>query len=358
MQDLSLYLASHAVNSLAIGGFLIGLAFGYLTGRGNFCVMGSIASWITIKDARGMRSWMLAAAIAILAVMVMSRAGILDLQRTLYTAPRLNWASSILGGLMFGVGMVLAGGCASRNLVRAGAGDLRSGLTLVVTSLFASMTMGGALGPLRTEFERVTAMTLSMPSQRLPDMASAMMGSGPTAELVLPLVIAVAFLVKCFTDEPFRNSRRHLAIGIGVGLLVSAAWALTSMAHDEFATRIQSPHGLSFVKPSADMFDWLERATALGVPGFGVTSVFGTFAGGALAAWSTRRFHVISFADRADTLRHMAGAALMGIGGVLALGCSIGQGISGVSTLALGSILAAGSIVAGTVLGVKLLSED
>ena len=358
MQDLSIYLATHATSSLAVGGFLIGLAFGYLTQRANFCIMGSITSWITLKDARGMRAWMLAAAIAIVAVAALSHAGILDLQRTIYTPPRINWAASIGGGLMFGVGMVFAGGCASRNLVRAGAGDLRSALTLLVTSLFASMTMGGALGPLRAEIEHMTALTLPMQSQRLTDIAGSMMGSNTTIDLLLPAAIAFVFFVKCFTDEPFRTSRRHLAIGIGVGLLVSASWALTSVAYDEFAPRLQAPHGLSFVKPSADMFDWLERATALGVPGFGVASVFGTFAGGALAAFTTGRFHLIAFADRADTLRHMAGAALMGVGGVLALGCSIGQGISGLSTLALGSVLAAGSIIAGTLLGLKLLQHS
>ena len=147
MTDLKGLIAANASESLAIGGFLIGLAFGYLTQRANFCTMGSIANWITIHDARGMRSWALAAAIAIVAVALLTHMGVLDLKQTNYTSPRLNWAANILGGLMFGVGMVLAGGCASRNLVLAGAGDVRSGLTLLVTSLFASMTNGGVLGP-------------------------------------------------------------------------------------------------------------------------------------------------------------------------------------------------------------------
>lgn len=358
MTELKVYLAAHASESLALGGFLIGLAFGYLTQRGNFCTMGSIANWVTIKDARGMRSWALAAAIAIVAVALMSHYSILDLQHTMYTPARLNWAANILGGLMFGVGMVLAGGCASRNLVRAGSGDLRSALTLLVTSLFAAMTLGGALGPLRAGLENLTAFTLPLPSQRVTDMAGAMTGPGSFSDLAIPFLIAAALIVKCFTDKPFRESRRHLIIGVGIGGLVAASWALTGLAYDELADRVQTPVALSFVKPSADMFDWLERSTALGIPGFGVASVFGTFAGGALAAFATRRFHFIAFADRADTLRHMAGAALMGTGGVMALGCSIGQGISGVSTLAIGSILAAGSIVTGTVLGVKLLQQN
>ncbi len=357
MIELRGFLAGHAPESLAIGGFLIGAAFGYLTQRANFCTMGSIAGWITLNDKRGLRAWALAVAIAMLAVAGLVHTGALDLSRTIYTPPRLNWASSILGGLMFGAGMVLAGGCASRNLVRAGAGDLRSALTLLVTCLFASMTMGGIFGPVRASLERLTAVTLPMPSQRITDMTASMTGTGDSLNLAIPFIIAVTLIAVCFSDKPFRTSRRHLAIGVGVGLLVSASWALTGLSYDEMAARVQPPVALSFVKPSADMFDWLERSTALGLPGFGVASVFGTFAGGALSAFLNRRFHLIAFADRADTLRHMAGAALMGTGGVLALGCSIGQGISGLSTLALGSILAAASIVAGTVLGLKWLQE-
>jgi uncharacterized protein len=358
MIELRGFLAAHAPESLAIGGFLTGGAFGYLTQWANFCTMGSTAGWITLNDKRGLRAWALAAAIAMLAVAGLVHLGALDLSRSMYTPPRLNWAASILGGLMFGVGMVLAGGCASRNLVRAGAGDLRSALTLLVTCLFAAMTMGGILGPARAELERMTAIALPMPSQRLTDMTAAMGSDGSTLNLAIPLIIALALAAICFSDKPFRTSRRHLAIGVGIGLLVAASWALTGLAFDEMADRVQPPVALSFVKPSADMFDWLERSTALGFPGFGVASVFGTFAGGALAAYLNRRFHLIAFADRADTLRHMAGAALMGVGGVLALGCSIGQGISGLSTLALGSILATASIVAGTVLGLKWMQAN
>ncbi len=352
MTDLKGYVAAHAPESLAAGGFLIGLAFGYLTQRANFCTMGSIASWITLDDTRGLRAWALAVAIAILAVTGLTHAGTLDLSRTMYTPARLNWAANILGGVMFGIGMVLAGGCASRNLVRAGAGDLRSALTLLVTCLFASMTLGGILGPLRTKLESWTAIALPLPSQRLTDLMPAM---GESFALILPVSIALALIAVCFADRPFRTSRRHLAIGIGVGGLVAASWALTGLAFDELADRVYPPVALSFVKPSADMFDWLERYTALGLPGFGIASVIGTFSGGALAACIGGRFRLMAFADKADTLRHMGGAALMGTGGVMALGCSIGQGISGLSTLALGSLLATASIIAGTVLGLKWL---
>jgi len=355
MTDLKIYLAANASLCLAIGGLLIGLAFGALTQRANFCTMGSIASWITLDDARGLRAWALAVAIATGAVAILTAYGALDPALTMYASPRLNWVTNSLGGLMFGFGMVLAGGCASRNLVRAGAGDLRSALTLLVTCLFATMTLGGILGPLRASLEQWTAITLPMPTQRLPDMMSGMVG--PSADLVLPLTISLILFAVCFADKPFRTSRRHLAIGVGVGALVAGSWAITGLAYDEFAERIHLPVSLSFVKPSADAFDWLERYTALGMPGFAVASVFGTFLGGALTAYAGGRFRLMAFADKNDTLRHMAGAALMGIGGVLAAGCSIGQGISGLSTLSIGSILATGGIIGGTVIGIKWLQD-
>ena len=163
MTELKEFLTSNAAESLAIGGFLIGLAFGYLTHRANYCTMGSIANWITIHDARGMRSWALAAAIAIVTVSLMAHTGILDLTHSIYTAPRLNWLAQIVGGLIFGLGMVLAGGCASRNVVRAGGGDLRAGITVAVASLFASITNSGVLGPARAALEHSTAMTMPLP---------------------------------------------------------------------------------------------------------------------------------------------------------------------------------------------------
>ncbi len=357
MTELKAFLTANASQSLATGGFLIGIAFGYLTHRLNFCTMGSIANWKLIQDARGMRSWALAAATAIIAVAVLSHTGALDPKQTLYAGPRLNWLTHILGGLMFGLGMVLSGGCISRNLVRASAGDLRSGLTILVAGLFASMTISGVIAPLRAGLQSATSLTLPFQGQQLSDVASGLGMSETVSGLVLPFAIALALLLKCFTDKPFRSSPRHLILGAGIGLLVAASWALTGLAYDELAERVQAPVGLSFVKPSADAVDWLERSTALGLPGFGIASVFGTFMGGALSAFFNRRFDLRSFADRADTLRHMFGAALMGIGGVLAMGCSIGQGISGVSTLAIGSILAAGSIVAGTIYGLSLLRQ-
>jgi len=282
----------------------------------------------------------------------------------MYRSARLNWAGNVAGGLMFGFGMVLAGGCASRNLVRAGAGDLRAALSLLVLGLFAYMAVGGIFGPWRAALETATAVDLPGGGKSLGDIASyvadakiADASSGPSGEGGIALLVAGALLFYCFKSAEFRRSRMHILSGLGVGAAVIAGWALTGLAYDEFAAAPHNPVSLSFVKPTGDAMEWLQRYTALGIPGFGVATVLGTLLGAFVAATLTGRFALATFKDPSDTLRNLTGAALMGVGGVMALGCTIGQGVTGLSTLAPGSFIAVAAIVAGAVLGLKTLER-
>ena len=159
-------------------------------------------------------------------------------------------------------------------------------------------------------------------------------------------------------DGEFRRSPALMVGGVDVGLCVVAAWAVSGLAYDEFAALPQSPQGLSFVRPSGDTLEYFERYTANPLPGFGVAVVLGTLAGAFLAALSAGRFKLAGFADSADPMRNLAGAALMGVGGVVAMGCSIGQSVSGVSTLAVGSLLATVAPVAGGLLGLRILERS
>jgi hypothetical protein len=149
----------------------------------------------------------------------------------------------------------------------------------------------------------------------------------------------------------------HILSGLGGGAAVIAGWALTGLAYDEFALSPHNPVSLSFVKPTGDAMEWLERSTALGAPGFGAAAVLGTLLGTFSAAALTGRLALATFKDPGDTLRNLAGAALMGVGGVMALGCTIGQGVTGLSTLAPGSLIAVAAIVGGAVLGLKALER-
>lgn len=356
--------ADHAPLALALGGLAIGLAFGAVVQATNFCVMGAVSDMTMLGDRRRLRAWLLAVAVAILGAHALEGLGVVSLDQSMYRSTRLNWAGNIAGGLIFGFGIVLAGGCASRNLVRAGAGDLRAALTMLVVGLFAYMAIGGVFGPWRAALETATAVEIPGGGKSLGDIAvyvtdakTADAGSGISGEGGIALLAAGALLAYCLRSPEFRRSRMHILSGLGVGAAVVAGWALTGLAFDEFAAAPRNPVSLSFVKPTGDALEWLERSTALGAPGFGAATVLGTLLGAFAAALLTGRFALATFKDTSDTLRNLLGAAMMGIGGVMALGCTIGQGVTGLSTLAPGSLIAVAAIVAGAVLALKTLER-
>ncbi len=345
---------------LAWGGLAIGMVFGVLVERTRFCAMGALSDLVAFNDRRRLRAWLLASAVAIIGAQSLQAAAVVDLGLSMYLTASLNWLGNILGGLMFGVGMVFAGGCASRNLVRLGAGDVRAAVVLVVMGVCAYMTLGGILGPLRAALESATAIELPGETrQSLAALLSLATGwSTSAARWLVSLALAASLLIYCLRDGEFRRSPALMVGGFGVGLCVVAAWAVSGLAYDEFAALPQPPQALSFVRPSGDTLEYLERYTASPVPGFGVATVLGTLVGAFLAALSAGRFKLAGFADSADTLRNLAGAALMGVGGVVAMGCSIGQSLSGVSTLAVGSLVAALALVAGGLLGLHILERS
>lgn len=359
MEALRAQILAAAPLYLAWGGFIIGAVFGAVVQQSNFCAMGSISDIVSFDDYRRFRAWLLAVAVAVLGTQVLSHIGVVDLSLSMYLAPNLNWLGNLLGGLVFGVGMVFASGCPSRNLVRAGSGDVRALMVLVVVGVTGYMTLGGVLGPARAWLESNSSVAFgTAATQAVPDLLVAL-GAGSAAAL-WPLtagLLALAVLVYCFKDAGFRAAPRAILGGVGVGLCVVAGWALTGLAYDEFADQPVNPLSLSYVRPAGDTLEYLERFTAAKVPGFGVASVLGAIAGALVAALASGRFKLTGFADSGDTVRNLAGAALMGIGGIVALGCTIGQSITGVSTLALGSMLTFVAIVAGGVLGMKWLER-
>lgn len=345
---------------LAIGGFVIGAAFGYVVFRTNFCTMGSISDFMSFGDYRRFRAWVLAGAITMIGAQLLYAGGTIPLGKTMYLGARLNWLGNILGGLLFGYGMVFAGGCASKNLARAGGGDLRSLVVLIVMGLVAYMTIGGIIGPARSWLEQTTSVNLAqlggmeLASQSAGEILGGLSGLGTArGTLLATALIAGAMLVYVFRDASFRASPIHIASGVGVGLCAVAGWALTGLAFDELADKPVSPISLTYVRPTADTIEWLERFTAGMVPGFGVATVLGALAGACIAALSMGRFHLATFASVGDTRRGLYGATLMGVGGVMALGCTVGQAITGISTLAVGSFLTFAAIVAGGMAGMK-----
>lgn len=343
------------------GGLIIGIAFGYLVYATNFCTMGSISDIMSFGNYNRFRAWLLACAVAILGVAGIEALGVANMADSMYLAPNLTWLANIVGGLIFGFGMVFAGGCISRNLVRAGGGDLRSIVVLMITGIFAFMTIGGLIGPLRVAMFDPASIDLSasgMESQRISELVSAITGiPAETAGLLTVVVIAGALLIYCFKDADFRGSSRNIVAGVGIGACVVAGWFLTGLAADEFADVQVQLISLSYVRPTGDTLDYLMRYTALGPPGFGIVTTAGALIGGFFGAMSSGRMGLTSFADAQDSVRNMFGAALMGIGGVLALGCTVGQALTGFSTLAIGSAITFVAIVLGGIAGVKTIER-
>ena len=343
---------------LAIGGLIIGFVFGYIVYRTNFCTMGSISDILNLGDYNRFRAWILAAVTALVGAQLLHYFGIIDLTKSMYLSANLNWTGNLLGGLMFGYGMVFAGGCASKNLARVGGGDLRSAVTLTVMGIVGYMSIGGIIGPARNWLAQNTSVSLSdlvgAETQGLGDLLAntTMLPSG-SANLLAMAAISLVALIYVFASKDYRSQPVHIVSGLGIGLCVTAGWFLTGLAFDELADKPVTPISLTYVRPTGDMLEWLQRFTADMIPGFGVATVIGALLGSFTAAKIAGRFKITSFADTADTRRNLYGAILMGIGGVIALGCTVGQAITGVSTLAAGSFLTFFSIVIGGIIGMK-----
>ena len=338
---------------LAIGGLIIGFIFGYIVYRTNFCTMGSLSDIMNLGDYNRFRAWLLAAISAMVFAQLLHYFSVVDLNKSMYLAPNFNWLGNLVGGLLFGYGMVFAGGCASKNLARAGGGDLRSLLVLVVMGLFGFMTIGGIIGPLRNAMAQATSISLTdeigVETQGLGTILAKYSSFSPSdATMMVTAAIAIVVGLFIFMSRNYRANPIHIVSGLGIGLCVAAGWALTGLAFDELAEKPVSPISLTYVRPTGDAIDWLQRFTADMIPGFGVATVFGALLGAFAASLLMGRFKLTTFADLGDTRRNLFGAALMGIGGVMALGCTVGQAITGVSTLAIGSFIAFFGIVSET----------
>lgn len=339
-------------------GFAIGIVFGATAQRTNFCTMGSLSDIVFMGNWNRFRAWMLAIAVAIAGSQTMHLAGLVDLNQSVYLSPNFGWAGAIIGGLLFGFGMTLSSGCGSKTLVRLGAGNLKSLVVVLVLGIVGYMTMRGLFGVARMQFESVANVDLSavgLASQGIPDMVAAAGVSTTAARTAVALAAAGALAVFCFRSASFRASWRDIAAGVILGLAIVAGWAATGIAgNDPFEpTPLAS---LTFVAPVAESIMYLMTYTGASI-NFGIATVGGVILGAFLAAVARREFRIESFTDANDMVRHIAGGALMGFGGVMAVGCTIGQGLTGIATLSLGSLLAVLSIIAGGVLGLKYLEE-
>jgi uncharacterized membrane protein YedE/YeeE len=350
----------------------LGVALGAVANKTNFCTMGAVSDWINIGDMSRMRSWFLAIAVAILGITLFEAAAMVDLgsSRIPYRGSTFFWPRYIIGGLMFGVGMTLGSGCANKNLVRIGGGNLKSiFVVLVIGAMAYLMTRTDFYGDLFHSWMFPISPNLSMfgiSDQSIGTIAGSLFGveSAASLNLYLGIGLTAILLFIILRSAEFRANRDLLIGGLVIGLLIVAGWYVTGGAmgqewieHAEFMD--EPPPGVgaqsfTFVNPMGELLYYLSRPTESALITFGLAALFGVIIGSLLYALLSRSFRIEWFANGRDFVNHMIGAVLMGIGGVLAMGCTIGQGVTGVSTLAVGSMLALGSIILGSALTMKV----
>jgi len=351
-----------AAQTVLWGGLAIGLLLGALAQASRFCTMGALTDWFSYGGTARLMMWLLALAVATLGAHALIQAGWLDATRALPWSNQLLWPSCLVGGLLFGVGMVLASGCPQRNLVRLGGGSLKALVTLGVAAFAADITLRGVLALPRVRGLDAGGVTLPGPQDLASLLAAASSVAAAPLRWTLVAVLVLALLTLVWRQRAGME-RLQVWAGIGIGLSVVMAWALTGhfgylAEHPEtlepawLGTASRRPEGLSFAAPLAHAMQlltlWSDTNTKAS---FGVMVALGVPLGSVVSALLRREFRVEGFAGTQDLGDHLVGGALMGFGGVTALGCSIGQGLSGLSLLSAGAVVAVAGMVAGTRLG-------
>jgi uncharacterized protein len=342
---------------VAAGAFALAFVFGAVANKTNFCTMGAVSDWVNIGDTSRMRMWLLAIAVALLGSSALQLAGVVDLSKSIYPGPNFTWLSYVVGGFLFGVGMTLGSGCGSKTLIRIGGGSLKSLVVFVFLGIAAYMTLRGLFGAFRVGVLEKASITLA-PGQDLPSLLGVHRG-------ILSGLIGGGLIAFVYASKDFRASFDYTLGGVVTGLVVAGGWVVSGVLghvaeHPEtlqeafIATNTGRMESFSFVSPMAYTLEYLMLWTdTTKIVTYGIASGLGVIAGSAAYALATRSFRWEGFRDAEDTANHVVGGILMGFGGITALGCTVGQGITGISTLALGSFLTFGSIIAGSALTMK-----
>jgi|LNFM01.1.fsa_nt_gb uncharacterized protein len=362
--------------------FVVALILGAIVNKTNFCTMGAVSDWVNIGDTGRMRAWLLAIAVAMAGVAGLELAGVITMASDTFPPYRTSgfaWLRYLVGGAMFGIGMTLASGCGSKTLTRIGGGNLKSLVVLVIAAVMSYLMMFSPLYAILFQ-PWVAASTIDLAAhgiaaQDIGSLIAAAGGVAPSPALTAAVgaVIALALLVYVFRSAEFRTSFDNILGGVSVGLAVIAGWFITGgplaqawKEYADFASEVPSRvqvQSFTFISPMGDTLRYLMEPANTTLINFGVVALAGMLCGATVYAAVTRSFRVEWFASPGDFANHAIGAVLMGVGGVLAMGCTFGQAITGQSTTALGSFLAFAAIVAGAAATMKyqywrLMRED
>lgn len=343
-----------AAITVGVTGLAVGLACGFTVQRAKLCTFGAVEDALVGGNWRRLRAFGLSLALAILGVQALVPVLGFDPGTTTYVPARIALAGTLAGAILFGLGMALVGTCAFGSLVRLGTGDLRSLVTLLIFALLAYAVLRGVLAGLR--IGTIESMAISLPTGATGSYPALLDGwIGPPAGQALGPLIGIALIAAALADARLRRSPRLLTASVTLGLGVVLGWAVTGPLADPFAEQIRV-QSLTFVAPVARALFALATGEGL-LLDFGVMSVFGVVVGSAAAAILAREFRWEAFDDQREMRRHLAGAAFMGLGGVLAGGCTIGQGLTAGSLLAVSWPVAVIGMVLGARIGIAILLE-
>lgn len=350
-------------NQILLIAFGLAMALGVVANKTNFCTMGAVSDWINMGDTGRLRAWLLAGAVALLGVVILEASGKATLGTQTfppYRTANFAWLRYLLGGFLFGIGMTLASGCGNKTLVRIGGGNLKSLVVLAIASACAyAMLWTDFYNEVFGQWIGATTIDLAasgFKSQTLGDLA----GLG---NMLAGTIVALAIVAFAFASREFRANRDNILAGGVIGLIVVAGWYVTGSAMGaewkEFADfadtkplRVET-QSFTFISPMGDIARYAMNPRDLSLINFGIVALLGVIVGSFIWAMISKSFRIEWFASGGDFANHAIGAVLMGIGGVLSMGCTIGQAITGVSTLALGSFLTFGAIVAGAAATMK-----
>jgi uncharacterized membrane protein YedE/YeeE len=354
--------------------FLTAVVLGAVANKTNFCTMGAVSDWVNMGDTGRLRAWIFAIAIAMAGVLLLESTGVINIpigSGTFppYRTPNFAWLRYVLGGFLFGIGMTLGSGCGNKTLIRVGAGNIKSLVVLVFAAAVAYAMLWTDFFGLYI-FPAVQATTIDLArhgidSQQLGTLVGGLFGASAsgTLNVVLGSILALVLFFFVFRSKDFRGSFDNILGGATVGAAVLMGWWVTGgslgarwIEDAQFSAEPPSRvavQSYTFISPMGDSFRYVMHPTHLGYINFGIMALTGVIVGSFLYAVITRKFRIEWFVNGKDAANHVVGGVLMGFGGVLAMGCTIGQGITGFSSLAVGSMLAWMSIVFGAALTMK-----
>jgi len=354
--------------------FLAAVVLGAVANKTNFCTMGAVSDWVNIGDKGRMRAWLFAIAVALGGVLLLEATGKIALPSDTFPPYRTGnfaWLRYMLGGFLFGIGMTLGSGCGNKTCIRIGGGNIKSILVLAVIAYSAYWMLWGDIkgeGFFEVVFNSwmaPTSISLNAQSQELGAIVASFIGADATQmHLIIGGIVVLALLIYIFKSADFRGSVDNIVAGIVVGLVVLVGWYVTAgpmgaawKEYAELATDIPSRvsvQSYTFISPTGDSVRYLMQPGNFSLINFGIMALTGVIVGSFLYSIFTGKFRIEWFASGKDFAAHAVGGALMGFGGVLSMGCTIGQGVTGISTLALGSFLTFFAIVFGAALTMKV----